>query len=217
MVAETLHEQCRYACQLWRENLVSVIPYSFIGKILGIDKGTVKDHYKCYATLAAELGYIGRRPLVSDEHCEPFIKRIEEEYHQGTPWTIADILEFIQERSPRPVDKNNLCHWLQRQPQIKSCRGVPMEDYRLAISPEAIADYLRNAIALTDGLPVHFIFNADEMGHQEWVDRHEQTCFVPGFHQGDKIGYPLSRAGKRITLFACIAADGSNLEEEEGE
>jgi hypothetical protein len=33
--------------------------------------------------------------------------------------------------------------------------------------PEAIADYLRNAIALIDGLPAYFIFNADEMGHQE--------------------------------------------------
>jgi hypothetical protein len=63
------------------------------------------------------------------------------------------------------MDENSLYHWLQRQLRIKSCRGVPMEDHRFAVSPEAIADYLRNAIALIDGLPAHFIFNTDEMGH----------------------------------------------------
>jgi hypothetical protein len=45
-----------YACQFLRENLVPVVPYFFIGKILGIDKGTVKYHYKRYPTLETELG-----------------------------------------------------------------------------------------------------------------------------------------------------------------
>jgi hypothetical protein len=62
-----------------------------------------------------------------------------------------------------------------------------MEDHRLAVSPEAIADSLRNAIALIDDLPAHFIFNTDEMGHPELADQHEQTCFVPVFHQGDQV------------------------------
>jgi hypothetical protein len=30
------------------------------------------------------------------------------------------------------------------------------------------------------------------------------------FHPGDQVGHPVSRAGKRITLLACIAADGSS-------
>jgi hypothetical protein len=122
---------------------------------------------------------------VSDEYREPLIKGIEEGYRPDTPWTMADILDLIQERSPRPVDKNSLYHWLQRQPRIKSCRGVPMEDHRPTVSLEAIGNYLRNAIALIDGLPAHFIFNADEMAHQEWADRHEQICFVFVLHQGD--------------------------------
>jgi hypothetical protein len=122
---------------------------------------------------------------------------------------IADILEFIQERSPRLVDKNSLYDWLQRQPWIKSCREVLMEDRRLPVSLAVITDYLRNAIALIDGLPAHFIFKGDEMGHQEWADRRGQTCFVPVFYQVDQVGYPVSRAGKQITLLVFIAADGS--------
>jgi hypothetical protein len=85
-----------------------------------------------------------------------------------------------------------------------------MEDHRVDVTPEVIADYLQNAIALIDDLPAHLLFNADEMGHQEWADRHERTCFVPVFHQGDQVGYPVSRAGKRITLLAYIATDGSH-------
>jgi hypothetical protein len=86
-----------------------------------------------------------------------------------------------------------------------------MEEHRPAITPDAIVDYLRRAIEGIDGLPTHFIFNTDEMGHQEWADRHEQTGFVPAYHVGDQVGYPVSCAGKRITLVACIAADGSSL------
>jgi hypothetical protein len=33
---------------------------------------------------------------------------------------------------------------------------------------------------------------------------------VPVFHQGDEVRCPVSRAGRRIILLACIAADGSD-------
>jgi hypothetical protein len=46
MGEDTLRDQCWYACQLFRENLVPVVPCSFINKILDIDKVTVKYHYQ---------------------------------------------------------------------------------------------------------------------------------------------------------------------------
>jgi hypothetical protein len=51
----------------------------------------------------------------------------------------------------------------------------------------------------------------DEMGHQEWADSTEKVCFVPAHHSEDLVYYPLSRTGKRITILACVAADGSFL------
>jgi hypothetical protein len=51
----------------------------------------------------------------------------------------------------------------------------------------------------------------DEMGHQEWADAAEKVCFVPIYHAGDRVCYPVSRTGKRITLLACVAAEGSFL------
>jgi hypothetical protein len=60
-----------------------------------------------------------------------------------------------------------------------------MEDHRLAVIPGAILDYFQRVIESIDSVPAHFVCNSDEMGHQEWTDRHEQICFVPVFHPGD--------------------------------
>jgi hypothetical protein len=51
----------------------------------------------------------------------------------------------------------------------------------------------------------------DEMAHQEWADAPEKACFVPIYHAGDRVDYPVPRTGKRITLLACVTADGSFL------
>jgi hypothetical protein len=53
--------------------------------------------------------------------------------------------------------------------------------------------------------------NVDEMGHQPYADANDITCFVPAEHEGNEVRYPVSRVGKRITLIACICADGSYL------
>jgi hypothetical protein len=48
----------------------------------------------------------------------------------------------------------------------------------------------------------------DEMGHQEYADAKPKTCVVPS-HVEAKSHYSVSRRGKRITLIACVSADGS--------
>jgi hypothetical protein len=86
-----------------------------------------------------------------------------------------------------------------------------MEDKRTEMTEDAILEFFRRAIEVTDGVPFHFIFNMNEMGHQDWAHRGEQTCVVPAAHHDDYVYMPVSRAGKRITLMACIAADGSAI------
>jgi hypothetical protein len=51
----------------------------------------------------------------------------------------------------------------------------------------------------------------DEMGHQEWADRHNKICYVPSVHSEEHVYVPVSRLGKRIALVASVAADGSYL------
>jgi hypothetical protein len=86
-----------------------------------------------------------------------------------------------------------------------------MEDNSTEMTKDAILEFFRRAIEAIDGVPSHFIFNMDRMGHRDWADRREQTCVVPAAHHDDYVDMPASRAGKRIILMACIAADGSAI------
>jgi hypothetical protein len=45
-----------------------------------------------------------------------------------------------------------------------------MEDRRLEITPEAVADDFQRAIDMIDGISAYFIYNNGEIEHQEWAD-----------------------------------------------
>jgi hypothetical protein len=62
-----------------------------------------------------------------------------------------------------------------------------------------------------EGTPAHFVFNVDEIGHQEWADREEKTCYVTSENIGDEVPFSVPRSGKRISFVAWIGADGSFL------
>jgi hypothetical protein len=64
---------------------------------------------------------------------------------------------------------------------------------------------------VVSGVPAHFVFNMGEMGHQDSADRRIKTCYVSSKVKENQVYVPVSRAGKRITLVACIAANGSSL------
>jgi hypothetical protein len=82
------------------------------------------------------------------------------------------------------------------------------------VTTEAILAFFQHAMKVTDGVPTHFVFNMDEMGHQDWADRTEKTCLVLADHPTKQFNVPVSWTGKRITLMTAIAADGSVLKPE---
>jgi hypothetical protein len=86
-----------------------------------------------------------------------------------------------------------------------------MEQGRVDVAPEQISSFFAILIATIDGIPAHFVLNMDEMDHQDWADRQRLTCFVPAALPDGSVYMPVSRLGKRITIIACIAADGSYL------
>jgi hypothetical protein len=108
--AETHRDHCWLACRLLRENHIRVVPYSLIGKILGVDKARIKSRHKRDETMGPRAAHNSRPPLIAVEHREESIQRIEEAYQPGIPWMIREILEFVRERSTEPVDTNNLYH-----------------------------------------------------------------------------------------------------------
>jgi hypothetical protein len=88
-----------------------------------------------------------------------------------------------------------------------------MEDNRLQVTNKQILEYFVALYSIVNGIPAHFVMNMDEMGHQPDADADadakDTTCLVPSTHPEATVNYPVSRVGKRITLLACIFADGS--------
>jgi hypothetical protein len=125
------------------------------------------------------------------------------------PVSIGEIHFHIESRYQKSIDRNTLWHVLRRDPRIESCNGVPMETPRLDVTTEATLAFFQAAMQVTDGVPAHFVFNMDEMGHQDRADPTEKTCLVPAYHPTKQVHIPVSRTGKRITQMAPIAADGS--------
>jgi hypothetical protein len=106
-------------------------------------------------------------------------------------------------------DRNTIRYLLHRNPRVEACCGWPTEEGRLAVSPEDIEAYFHQLVELVDAIPVHFVFNIDELGHQPWADRSEEICYVPSEHSDNEIAFPVPRSDKRITLVGCIGACGA--------
>jgi hypothetical protein len=78
------------------------------------------------------------------------------------------------------------------------------------VSDEKIGEYFEELSQATSTLS-YFVFNMDEMGYQAYADRKDVTLWVSGDVEDKLLYFPVSRLGKRITLIACIALDGSFL------
>jgi hypothetical protein len=211
MEASTIREQCHHACRLLRDEHVPVVPYSVIRRLLQMNKGDIIFHCKQYKALGEMAGRNGRPPLLSTDQHEAIVAYLTDAYERGIPCTLHDISRFIEAEFHVALDHNTIHHLIDRDPRIRSIRGVPMEDKRVEVSPEAVIRYLADLAGVIQGMPAHFVFNMDEMGHQEWADRQERTCYVPASVPGDQVPIPISGCSKRITLLACIGADGSHL------
>jgi hypothetical protein len=88
--------------------------------------------------------------------------------------------------------------------------GYQWTSERLEVTPDQIYEHFGQLLKLS-GVPANFIFNLDEMGHQEWADRKKAICDVPGTSTVKTVQFSVSGTGKRISLIACISADGTDV------
>jgi hypothetical protein len=137
-----------------------------------------------------------------------FITRSHEAHR---PARMHDVRKHLMMQWRIAMLDNTLHHVLARDPRLKSVTAKPMEDKRTMVDPGLIDDYFNLLFGTVSGTPAAFVFNVDEMGHQPWADAVDSVCFVPSWEMSSVVYYPVSRTGKRITLIACIAADGSYI------
>jgi hypothetical protein len=203
----TWREQAYHACRILRD-LAPVIPYSVIGKLFGVRGGTVKDAADKYKQRGNETGGV-HASVLSDDHINYAVQLVLESFVKGLPLTLQQVHEQVQEHFHIDVIPDTLYRRLLKDQRIKSCKAPPMDGKRMDVTTEQIREYFHILESTVSGAPAHFVFNLDEMGHQPWADAKKRKCFVPADASPDSVRYPTSRTGKRITLVACICADGS--------
>jgi hypothetical protein len=209
MASTTFRQQCARACIILRVLHEPPVPYSMIASLFRVSKGTIYDHYKNFQARQNDCGMIGRPPIMNAEQVIDVIAMITKFYRMGRPLCSKEIRQAIRDRWNISIDADTLYHVLHRHEGVRTVPGIPMDEKRLSVTDEDIRIYFGSLVAQVSGVPSHFLFNMDEMGHQDWADRSEVTCYVPADVIDDRIYYPVSRIGKRITLIACVAADGS--------
>jgi hypothetical protein len=209
MQSTTFREQCFYACRVLRETFLPVVPYAVIGRLFNVDGGTIRFHRNAYKERGNAIANAGRPATLTREQLDATVQMIVQSYHARKPVTIVHVKEFIWDTFGIEIVPNTLHHILDRDPRIKSCKANPMDKDRMDVSIEAVRNWFIYAAQELQGIPAHFLFNMDEMGHQNWADAAQTHCYVPRSVEEDVISYPVPRTGKRITLIACISADGS--------
>jgi hypothetical protein len=120
-------------------------------------------------------------------------------------------LIFCQDTFDIAITPNTMAHIIADHPQLECQWATPMDGQRMAVTDEQVIAYLTELHNAVSGVPAHFVFNMDEMGHQEAADAKQKKCVVPSGLGDRMINYAISRQGKRITLIACVGADGSYI------
>jgi hypothetical protein len=166
-----------------------------IAKVHGVAKATVCLHCQQYRVNAISPASSGRPLILSHAERDHLAQCITIGYIERRPWTIAEIKGRIELIYRKSMEANSIRNVLGSDPPVKICRGVPTEESRLAVSPDEIEACFHRLVAIVDGTPTDFVFNVDEMNHQEWGDRDEKRRYVRSEHPCDEVPCPVPQSG----------------------
>jgi hypothetical protein len=164
-----------------------------------------------FATLGNECGKNGRPGLLNDEEIEMIVNWVNSRDVRAGYLTPLDILQKLADEARKFLEHDALTQILRRDGRIRLVEAKPMEEDRMNVTDDQIMSYLDELRTTIDGTRAHFLFNMDEVGHQDWADRGEYHCYVAEHVHDEFVYVPVPRTGKRITVIACVAADGSYL------
>jgi hypothetical protein len=207
--SNNLRSQVYWAYVILREETIPQVPLKIIARIFNLTVNAIKKHYHKYSLYGSEPGNAGHPSLLSTDEYESTIEFILQSFHAKMPITTKTVQKFIQDNFERTIFTNTLSHMFKKDDRLRTCTGRPMEVERTRVKVDDIQAYFNVLKQKLTGVPAHFIFNMDEMGHSDWADRLDKTVWVSSSYDKKTVPLPVSRNGKRITLVATIALDGS--------
>jgi hypothetical protein len=205
----SFREQCAHACRILRIEHDPPVPFQIIATLFNVDRGTIWNHWRTYRSRQNEVGIAGRPSTLTRDELDITIETVIRAFLERRPLTLPEIGAIIRSKFNKVILPDTLYHALTRDSRIRPCKAEPIDERRAQVSDDAIREYFSTLFTTVSGAPAHFVFNMDEMGHQTWADAQQTVCFVPVDFEDSIVHYPVPRTGKRVTLIACIAADGS--------
>jgi hypothetical protein len=198
-------------CIAFRESSRFQEPVSFskIGPLLEVDAKTVWSQRNRFQEFDLEDGDGGRPTMLSPEQTSAVVDYAIAHFHSMQPASCNQLVSFVRSEFHIDILPETLRKILLRDPRLRPTVGQTMEQQRAKISAEIVTENFENLQHVLNGIGSELVWNMDEISHMDWPDAHPETVYVPHDYMDSTIPIGVSRTGKRITLIACICADGS--------
>jgi hypothetical protein len=205
-----MRDQMGFACVFLRETPgQKSVSFGKIAAFFSVDRHTVHHQYQRYNSVPKPPG---RPRFLPDEAFQYIENTVAQCFQHQEPVSYQMLLEGLQRRFGINLLSDTLRHICRTMPGVKSVRGVPMDKNRVHCDQAAVAAFYDELEAVVEEVPAEFIWNIDETGCDEWVDKaREYRVLVPDDYQDDWIHVAVDRHSKHSTLVGCIAADGSSM------
>ena len=155
---------------------------------------------------------IDRKKKLTPEQEETVVQHICEMCNNHMPLSPREILEFCSKTFNMHFSDGWLQKFVERHSdQIQRDTSYPQEDRRLCVTKEQCYQYLDIIKNEVNGKFAELIFNADETGSSEWMDKKNRNVIVPKHEEDVRITHKVRRASKLQTMLGCISAAGDVL------
>jgi hypothetical protein len=94
-----------------------------------------------------------RPPLLTPEQQVQVVEMITDAYRRPSPCTLSELKAYIATSFDVVVEKSTLCHMIERDPRIKTCRGIPMGTRYTEITAEQITEFFADAFRIIHNVP----------------------------------------------------------------
>ncbi|KAA6354354.1 MAG: hypothetical protein EZS28_050118, partial [Streblomastix strix] len=147
--------------------------------------------------------------LFDDTEEEIFVAIIISAYEEGSPFTQASFLEYLQQEYPeKEASKGYVQSFVNRKDDVTTKTSArPLESKRFDLELISVAAYRIACVDFVEGRPACLIHNCDESGLQDFVDAHNKSVLAPVGIKPADCRYKVERDGRKVYVLGTIALD----------
>jgi len=91
-----------------------------------------------------------------------------------------------------------------REARTKLVPAKTQERSRREIDPQVLHKHFVD-LEMINGAPCSFVFNVDESGQQDWMDKRHLQCYIPSENPNDHLTFSVERSSHRSPVLVGIS------------